>query len=54
MKPKPPFPLPAGGTDEVGSGPGCVPCRNAVLHGANRTRSAYLCKREPDTLQLLW
>jgi hypothetical protein len=53
MKPEPPFPLPACGVDEAGSGPGRVPCRDAVLHGANRTRSAYLCKRAPDTLQLL-
>jgi hypothetical protein len=54
MKPEPPLALPAGGTDETGGGPGYVPCRDAVLHGANRTRSACLCKREPDTFQLLW
>ena len=52
-RPEPALPLAAGGADEAGSRPGRVLGRDAVLHGANRTRSGDLCKRGPDTLQLL-
>jgi hypothetical protein len=53
MEPEPPLPIAAGRPDEGGSGPGCVLCRDAVLHGANRSRSVGLCKGGPDTIQLL-
>lgn len=53
MKPEPPLTLSAAGAGKAGSRPGHVPRRDAVLHVVNRTRSADLCKRAPDTIQLL-
>ena len=54
MEAKPALPLAAGRADEAGSRPRREPGRDAVLHGGNRTRSDDLCKRGPNTLQLLW
>jgi hypothetical protein len=53
VKAEAPLPLSAAGAGEAGGGPGRVPRRDAVLHAANRTRSAHLCKRAPDMLELL-
>jgi hypothetical protein len=53
MKPEPPLTLSATGAGKAGSWPGHVPRRDAVLHGVNRTCSADLCKRAPDTVELL-
>jgi ribosomal protein L34E len=50
---EPSLPLVARWAREVSGGPGCEPCRDALLHGVNRTRSDDLCKRGSNTLELL-
>jgi hypothetical protein len=50
---KPTLLLAPGGPDEARSGASHILRRDAVLHGANRTRSGRLCKRGPDTFELL-
>jgi hypothetical protein len=47
------LPLATRRVHETGGGPGHVFGGNAVLHGANRTRSGNLCKGGPNTLCLL-